>query len=51
MLIKETHKDVVTKADGKEGSMRIFLFHPTIPNYPNAYAFELLPELLLHISN
>jgi len=36
MLIQETHKDVATKADGKEGSMRIFLFHPIIPNYPNA---------------
>jgi len=30
------HKDVSTKADGKEGSMRIFLFHPSIPNYPQA---------------
>ncbi|KAJ8066490.1 hypothetical protein OCU04_005550 [Sclerotinia nivalis] len=36
MLIQETHKDVATKAGGKEGSMRIFLFHPTIPNYPQA---------------
>ncbi|TVY32039.1 putative carboxymethylenebutenolidase [Lachnellula subtilissima] len=36
MLIQETHKDVATKADGKDGSMRIFLFHPSIPNYPNA---------------
>ncbi|KAK5117440.1 hypothetical protein LTR85_008825 [Meristemomyces frigidus] len=33
MLITETHKDVQTQ-DG--GSMRIFLFHPTIPNYPEA---------------
>ncbi|KAI1841970.1 hypothetical protein JX265_003017 [Neoarthrinium moseri] len=36
MLIKETHADVQTKVDGKETSMRIFLFHPTIPQYPNA---------------
>ena len=52
MLINETHQDVATKADGKQGSMSIvavdklwvwrltasgiFLFHPTIPNYPNA---------------
>ncbi|RDW68286.1 alpha hydrolase-18 [Coleophoma crateriformis] len=36
MLIKEDHRDVPTKADGKDGSMRIFLFHPTIPGYPNA---------------
>ncbi|PSS25050.1 hypothetical protein M430DRAFT_114427 [Amorphotheca resinae ATCC 22711] len=36
MLIKESYTDVPTKADGKEGSMRIFLFHPTIPNYSQA---------------
>ncbi|KAG9187903.1 putative carboxymethylenebutenolidase [Alternaria panax] len=33
MLITETHKDVPTKAGG---DMRIFIFHPTIPNYPKA---------------
>ncbi|KFY01038.1 hypothetical protein V490_01108, partial [Pseudogymnoascus sp. VKM F-3557] len=31
MLIVESHIDVPTKADGVEGSMRIFLFHPSIP--------------------
>ncbi|EPE33068.1 alpha/beta-Hydrolase [Glarea lozoyensis ATCC 20868] len=36
MIIKESHQDVATKADGKEGSMRIFLYHPVIPGYPNA---------------
>ncbi|KAM0815261.1 putative Dienelactone hydrolase [Seiridium cardinale] len=36
MLIKESHADVQTKVDGKETSMRIFLFHPTIPQYPDA---------------
>ncbi|KAL2259196.1 hypothetical protein VTK26DRAFT_7200 [Humicola hyalothermophila] len=36
MLIKESFADVKTFADGKEGSMRIFLFHPTIAGYPNA---------------
>jgi carboxymethylenebutenolidase len=36
MLIKESFADVETLVDGKEGSMRIFLFHPTIPGYPNA---------------
>ncbi|KAG5962885.1 hypothetical protein E4U57_006704 [Claviceps arundinis] len=36
MLIKESHVDVPTSANGKTTSMRIFLFHPTIPNYPNA---------------
>ncbi|KAF1831783.1 alpha/beta-hydrolase [Decorospora gaudefroyi] len=33
MLITETHKDVPTKAGG---DMRIFIFHPTVPNYPQA---------------
>ncbi|PPJ50584.1 hypothetical protein CBER1_06283 [Cercospora berteroae] len=33
MLITEIHKDVATKAGG---DMRVFLFHPTIPNYPKA---------------
>ncbi|KAM3422013.1 hypothetical protein BST61_g2389 [Cercospora zeina] len=33
MLITESHKDVATKAGG---DMRVFLFHPTIPNYPKA---------------
>ncbi|KAK4194070.1 putative Carboxymethylenebutenolidase [Triangularia verruculosa] len=36
MLIKESHADVQTTANGKTTSMRIFLFHPTIPGYPNA---------------
>ncbi|KAH9893723.1 dienelactone hydrolase [Xylariomycetidae sp. FL2044] len=36
MLIKESHADVQTKVDGKETPMRIFVFHPTIPQYPNA---------------
>ncbi|KAF2757369.1 alpha/beta-hydrolase [Pseudovirgaria hyperparasitica] len=33
MLIQETHKDVATKAGG---DMRIYIFHPTIANYPKA---------------
>ncbi|KAF2106431.1 Alpha/Beta hydrolase protein [Lophiotrema nucula] len=33
MLIQESHKDVATQAGG---DMRIFMFHPTIPNYPKA---------------
>ncbi|KAK3944470.1 putative Carboxymethylenebutenolidase [Diplogelasinospora grovesii] len=36
MLVKESHADVQTSANGKETTMRIFLFHPTIPGYPNA---------------
>ncbi|KAL9029349.1 MAG: hypothetical protein Q9196_002395 [Gyalolechia fulgens] len=35
MLIEESHKDVSTKADG-HGTMRIYLFHPKIPSYPQA---------------
>ncbi|KOS22617.1 putative carboxymethylenebutenolidase [Escovopsis weberi] len=36
MLIQESHVDVQTTANGAESTMRIFLFHPTIPGYPNA---------------
>ncbi|KAJ1338261.1 carboxymethylenebutenolidase [Microdochium nivale] len=36
MLIKESHADVQITVDGKETSMRIFLFHPTVPQYPSA---------------
>ncbi|KAI1362529.1 dienelactone hydrolase [Xylaria arbuscula] len=36
MLINKSYVDVVTKADGKDGSMRIFVFHPTVPQYPDA---------------
>ncbi|KAF5022000.1 hypothetical protein F66182_5957 [Fusarium sp. NRRL 66182] len=36
MLIKESHVDVPTTANGKDSTMRIFVFHPTIPGYPNA---------------
>lgn len=45
MLIKETHADVTTIVDGAESPMRIFVFHPTIPSYPNAYVFSLSPFL------
>ncbi|ROW10716.1 hypothetical protein VPNG_05107 [Cytospora leucostoma] len=36
MLIKEFHADVTTTVNGAESSMRVFVFHPTIPQYPNA---------------
>ncbi|KUI53223.1 Putative carboxymethylenebutenolidase [Cytospora mali] len=36
MLIKEFHADVTTTVNGVESPMRIFVFHPTIPQYPNA---------------
>ncbi|KAI2625282.1 dienelactone hydrolase [Hypomontagnella submonticulosa] len=36
MHIKESYVDVQTNVEGKETSMRIFVFHPTIPQYPNA---------------
>ncbi|KAJ3473499.1 hypothetical protein NLG97_g10271 [Lecanicillium saksenae] len=37
MLIQESHVDVKTTANGKESTMRIFVFHPVIPGFPNAY--------------
>ncbi|KAI5303423.1 asparagine-linked glycosylation protein [Ascosphaera pollenicola] len=36
MLIKEYTHDVETTAGGQNGSMRLYIFHPTIPGYPNA---------------
>ncbi|KAI1293359.1 dienelactone hydrolase [Xylaria venustula] len=36
MLINESHTDVQTTVDGKETTMRLFVFHPTIAQYPNA---------------
>ncbi|PSR80040.1 Alpha/Beta hydrolase protein [Coniella lustricola] len=36
MLIKEYHADVTTTVNSVDSSMRIFVFHPTIPGYPNA---------------
>ncbi|KAI5926081.1 dienelactone hydrolase [Camillea tinctor] len=36
MLLNESHVDVQTTVGGKESSMRIFTFHPTIPQYPKA---------------
>ncbi|ATY64076.1 dienelactone hydrolase family [Cordyceps militaris] len=36
MLIQESHVDVKTTANGKESTMRIFVFHPAIPGFPNA---------------
>ncbi|KAL3959990.1 hypothetical protein ACCO45_005107 [Purpureocillium lilacinum] len=36
MLIQESHVDVPVSANGKDGSMRIYVFHPTIPGYPKA---------------
>jgi carboxymethylenebutenolidase len=35
MLIQESFHDVPTKVDGN-GTMRIYVFHPTIPGYPKA---------------
>ncbi|KAJ5126148.1 carboxymethylenebutenolidase [Penicillium atrosanguineum] len=35
MLVQETTHDVPTTADG-QGSMRIYVFHPSIPGYPKA---------------
>ncbi|KAJ4153671.1 hypothetical protein LMH87_010151 [Akanthomyces muscarius] len=36
MLIQESHVDVKTTANGKASTMRIFVFHPAIPGFPNA---------------
>ncbi|KAK5661016.1 hypothetical protein OQA88_12395 [Cercophora sp. LCS_1] len=36
MLIQESHTDVDVTVDGKTTSMRIFVFHPTVPGYPKA---------------
>ncbi|EQK98918.1 hypothetical protein G6O67_002723 [Ophiocordyceps sinensis] len=36
MLIKESHVHVASSANGKDSSMRVFVFHPAIPGYPNA---------------
>lgn len=49
MLIKESHTDVTTTVNGVESSMRIFVFHPTIPQYPNAYACAPLLSITLRI--
>ncbi|KAF3766547.1 hypothetical protein M406DRAFT_322420 [Cryphonectria parasitica EP155] len=36
MLIKEFHADVITTVNGVDSPMRIFVYHPTIPQYPSA---------------
>jgi hypothetical protein len=36
MLIKTSYKDVPTKADGKSGTMRIYVIEPNMPDYPEA---------------
>ncbi|KAK7752368.1 hypothetical protein SLS62_005705 [Diatrype stigma] len=36
MLLNESHTDVQVTVDGKESSMRLFVFHPTISQYPKA---------------
>lgn len=36
MLIKESYQDVPTKAGGKDGSMRIYVIEPNVPEFPEA---------------
>ncbi|WVQ85900.1 hypothetical protein IAT38_008068 [Cryptococcus sp. DSM 104549] len=36
MLIKQSYRDVPTKANGKEGTIRIYLIEPSLPGYPDA---------------
>ncbi|KAM3436879.1 hypothetical protein NHJ13734_004903 [Beauveria thailandica] len=43
MLIQESHIDVKSTANGKESTMRIFVFHPAIPGFPNAFCPPALP--------
>ena len=36
MLVKQSYRDVKTKANGKEGTIRIYLIEPNVPDYPEA---------------
>ena len=36
MLIKQSYKDVKTTANGKEGTIRIYVIEPNVPEYPEA---------------
>jgi carboxymethylenebutenolidase len=36
MLIKTSYRDVPTKANGRSGTMRIYLIEPNVPEYPEA---------------
>ncbi|TYJ53229.1 hypothetical protein B9479_006152 [Cryptococcus floricola] len=36
MLVKTSYRDVPTTANGKKGTIRIFLVEPSLPGYPNA---------------
>ena len=48
MLIKSSHRDVPTSANGRSGTIRIFLIEPNLPDYPEAkFPGCLLFRLLL----
>ena len=36
MLLKTSYRDVPTKANGKDGTMRIYVIEPNLPDYPEA---------------
>lgn len=36
MLIKTSYRDVPTTANGKSGTIRIYLVEPSLPGYPKA---------------
>ena len=36
MLIKTSYRDIPTRANGKEGTMRIYVIEPNLPEYPQA---------------
>lgn len=36
MLIKTSYHDILTKANGRAGTIRIFIIEPNVPDYPEA---------------
>jgi len=36
MIVKTSYKDVPTSANGRSGSIRIYLIEPNVPDYPEA---------------
>ncbi|KAL1410076.1 hypothetical protein Q8F55_004079 [Vanrija albida] len=36
MLIKTSYHDIPTKANGRAGTIRIFIIEPNVPDYPEA---------------
>lgn len=36
MLIKTSYRDIPTSANGRAGSIRIYIIEPNVPEYPEA---------------